>query len=255
MRSIKQRDRDAAVNAFNDPNNPVQILVTSIRISATALNLQHDCSDVVFLDVPTNAQQALQAGARVVRIGQTRACKCYILTTNHSYDQVLQSGAALKMIGIIGSYTGKTVHEDEIQHFRDTHSDSDWSDEKVRDYLINATCEDDYTTMFGQRSYRGRWNNLQDPTIKDRLPVEAEFRQKFKLTEQRKKLLQPLKRGSKSTPLIAVRGQQAPQSPLPCMLSADNMYLNIPPPSYCPRTTFTFISPLLHIVRGQQLPL
>ena len=33
------KDREDTVDAFNDPNNPVQILVSSLRISATAVNL------------------------------------------------------------------------------------------------------------------------------------------------------------------------------------------------------------------------
>ena len=33
------KDREDTVDAFNDPKNPVQILVSSLRISATAVNL------------------------------------------------------------------------------------------------------------------------------------------------------------------------------------------------------------------------
>lgn len=38
----KQREREEAVNSFNDPTCPVQVLV-----------LQKHCSDVIFLDVPS----------------------------------------------------------------------------------------------------------------------------------------------------------------------------------------------------------
>ena len=62
-------ERDETVAQFNDKNCPVQCLVTSLRISATALNLQKDCLDVIFIDPPSNAQTALQAGGRVCRIG------------------------------------------------------------------------------------------------------------------------------------------------------------------------------------------
>ena len=63
----KTAERDDIVDAFNDKSNPLQILITSLRISATALNLQNDCSDVIFIDTPSNAQNALQAGGRVLQ--------------------------------------------------------------------------------------------------------------------------------------------------------------------------------------------
>ena len=65
----KLAERDGATNSFNDPNSNVQILVTSLRISATAINLYHNYSDVIFVDTPSNAQTALQASGQVLRIG------------------------------------------------------------------------------------------------------------------------------------------------------------------------------------------
>ena len=56
-RSVSQVvEREAAVAAFNDANIPVQVLVTSMKVSATSINLQKDFADVVFVDVPSNAQ-------------------------------------------------------------------------------------------------------------------------------------------------------------------------------------------------------
>ena len=81
-------EREAAVDAFNDVKNPVQVLVMSESVLAISLNLQKDCADVMFVDVPSNAQSTQQAVERVIRKGQRRACNIYILTTDHSYDQV-----------------------------------------------------------------------------------------------------------------------------------------------------------------------
>ena len=55
---------DRKVVDFNDEEHPAPIIVTDVRISAPALNLQRCCSDVVFLDVPANASNALQAVGR-----------------------------------------------------------------------------------------------------------------------------------------------------------------------------------------------
>lgn len=45
----------------------------------------------------------------MIRIGQRRSCNLYIITTDHSYDQVLQATTAKKMISIIAAYTGTTT--------------------------------------------------------------------------------------------------------------------------------------------------
>lgn len=64
----KQADRDDAVTKFNDPNHPSRTLVTSLRLCATAVNLQRSCCAVVFVDVPTNAQTAAQGVDRFEEI-------------------------------------------------------------------------------------------------------------------------------------------------------------------------------------------
>ena len=52
----KTAERDDLVDSFNDKTSNLQILVTSLRISATALNLQNDYSHVIFINTPSNAQ-------------------------------------------------------------------------------------------------------------------------------------------------------------------------------------------------------
>lgn len=91
--------RDECVEAFTSTGNieDVQMLCTSTRIASTAVKLQADCSDVVFLDIPNNAQTLLQAGARVHRMGQKYPCHLYILTVDGSYDQSAQANQTLKM--------------------------------------------------------------------------------------------------------------------------------------------------------------
>lgn len=109
----KIKEREDIVRAFNDPTNPVPVLVTSTRVSATSLNLQA-AADVIFVDTPSNAQVMVQAAGRVIRIGQLVACNIYVLTMDHSYDQVLQSIAASKMVSIIAGYTEKIATPEEI---------------------------------------------------------------------------------------------------------------------------------------------
>lgn len=98
--------RDECVESFTTTGNigKVQIPVTSTRIPATAVNLQADCSGVMFLDILNNAQTLLQAVALVLRIGQAYPCNSYILTVDGTYDQAMQAIQALKMRPIIAGY-------------------------------------------------------------------------------------------------------------------------------------------------------
>lgn len=84
----KQTEGDECVRAFCDRNSDVQVLATSMRISATANNLHHDCCNAIFIDCPSNAQVALQGGGRLIRLGQKRNCQLWVLVMDHNYDQV-----------------------------------------------------------------------------------------------------------------------------------------------------------------------
>ena len=63
----KLKECEETVIAFSDSGNPVQVLVTSVKVSSVAINLQKDCSDVIFVDVSSNAQSTQQCGGRVSR--------------------------------------------------------------------------------------------------------------------------------------------------------------------------------------------
>ncbi|KAI4096392.1 MAG: hypothetical protein LQ339_006980 [Xanthoria mediterranea] len=116
--------RDECVDAFTSTGNieDVQMLCTSTRIASTAVNLQADCSDVVFLDIPNNAQTLLQAGARVHRMGQKYPCHLYILTVDGPYDQSAQANQALKIRPIIAGQAGiADPTPEQCDQFRHTH--------------------------------------------------------------------------------------------------------------------------------------
>ena len=49
IRSVhKAADQDEGVEDFNDAPETVQILITSLKIASSALNLHHCCCDMVF---------------------------------------------------------------------------------------------------------------------------------------------------------------------------------------------------------------
>ncbi|KAL6721919.1 hypothetical protein ACLMJK_001024 [Lecanora helva] len=105
----KPAERDTTVIEFNNPGSIYQVMVTSLKLSATSLNLQSSCSDVIFLDVSGNSQTLLQAGGRVLRLGQTRRVSLWVLTMDHTYDQVLQYRSTRKMITIVAGQGGVQI--------------------------------------------------------------------------------------------------------------------------------------------------
>ena len=83
---------------FNDLHHLLQILMISLVITATSINLQHVCSDVIFLEVLNNVNTLLQAVGWVFRIDQTQPQNIWVLMLDCSYNQILQQWAADKML-------------------------------------------------------------------------------------------------------------------------------------------------------------
>lgn len=96
-------ERDALIRMMSELDRPVSevsgkvkdlseyersdnsVTIIQIRAGAEGLNLQK-CNQSVFT-MPFNADQQLQAERRTRRMGQTRACFYYILSTDSDYDQ------------------------------------------------------------------------------------------------------------------------------------------------------------------------
>lgn len=68
--------RERIKGAFNDPNDPVRILVATDAASE-GLNLQETCRTVVHHDLPWNPLRIDQRNGRVDRHGQTRQVRCW----------------------------------------------------------------------------------------------------------------------------------------------------------------------------------
>ena len=166
-------ERNATISAFNNIGDDSQILVTSYRCSATSLNLQKACWHMVMVDVPESANTAMQAIGRIFRIHQKHEQYVWILTVDHTYDQVIQARSANKMYGqIAGSATldsdnGETSYEASPSDNGDT---QDKSTRTKENQVIRL-----YMAMLGQRSPRHKWTDALNLTAKDQLPDEVEF--------------------------------------------------------------------------------
>ncbi|KAL8893244.1 MAG: hypothetical protein Q9192_005457 [Flavoplaca navasiana] len=172
--------RDECVEAFTTKGNieENQILSTSTRIAATAVNLQGDCDDVLFLDIPNNAQTLLQAAARVLRMGQKNPCNFYIITADGTYDQSTQANQALKMRPIIAGQAGIADPTSfDCDCYRKVHPElANEDDNAIAAKIVSAATTELYTQLFGQRSSREDWYNPADRTDKNKLPAERDFR-------------------------------------------------------------------------------
>ena len=165
------------VKLFNSSNSNVQMLITFICISAIALNLQKNCNDVVFLNVSTNAQTAVQCGNQMFRIGQKRICNLWIITTNHTYDQIIQTQTVNKMIDIIVDQNVIIIHFFQIKNWKVVNFESNFSDEKVKAIFLFNLCHHFYNKQFGQRFNWINWIDVKDFIAKNRLSAEREFRE------------------------------------------------------------------------------
>lgn len=191
--------RSQTQELFNAPGTKGHVLVTNIRCSATSMNLQKNCWNMMFLDIPESANVAGQAIGRIYRISQKKVQRIYFVTTNHTYDQAIQARAANKMYGqIAGSakfeFTDTRIARAAKRLFPDKMTDeakSEWDDrdtlpKQLYEATVDAMKEEAvvkmYTTMFGQRTRRDKWTS-RDPVAKDLLKTEQE--QGKKITRRR----------------------------------------------------------------------
>lgn len=171
--TIPTQERDEVTAAFIDPANPVQILILilSDRTTATSVNLQAHCHDMVFFDVPESSNFLNKCIGRIYRMGQKEAQRIWIITINHSYDHPIQAHAAKKYLGQIAGMGNPLVTREETaaEMARDKTVDQAIAEERA----LTRKCQSYYTKFYGQRNGRTEWDNVTDLIAKYRLPEEA----------------------------------------------------------------------------------
>jgi hypothetical protein len=155
-------DRRETIRLFNDPAFPVDVLVTNFRTSSLGVNLQGCCSKTIIMDTAANVNTVIQTIGRIHRLGQKEVQDIYIVTVDHTYDQVLQAKAANKMVAQLAG-------EARVQ------GDSQEETEKAAEQLV--------TKILGQRCSRMDWLDL-DLKAKDKLGQARPCTQEQKLKER-----------------------------------------------------------------------
>lgn len=78
-------EREAIKRAFNDPDDPVRILVAT-DAAAEGLNLQETARRLLHYEVPWNPSRLEQRNGRIDRHGQARTVFCYHFTSEEDAD-------------------------------------------------------------------------------------------------------------------------------------------------------------------------
>ena len=173
-------EQNWTVIRFNDLHHLLQILVISLIIIATFINLQHVCSDVIFLKVLNNVNTLLQTVGWVFRIGQMQPQNIWVLVLNCSYDQILQQWAADKMLRQIAETAEMIVTPAQITQWQGhclcnsdpsfNSDDSDNSDDEnenlsaflnkfVQKEIICEQAAEMYCQMFRQQTECQNWDS------------------------------------------------------------------------------------------------
>ena len=169
IRSVHtQAQQEQVVSDFNNPAHPAKVCVTSYRYSSTSSNLQKSCHNIVMLEVPGSSCTANQTIGHVWRMGQKFMAKIYLLTTDLTYDQVIQARTARKYYTQLAA----TAKVKSIDNNPTTASDDD-DDNGGPNKDIIGDIRAYYMRIFGQRSPREEWDDIHDLTTKDRLPGEG----------------------------------------------------------------------------------
>ncbi|KAI1765258.1 P-loop containing nucleoside triphosphate hydrolase protein [Hypoxylon sp. FL1150] len=81
--------RSQMVADFNDPKSDVDILITSMELSAFGLNLHKACAKGIVVQYPWSANHLVQILGRLPRIGQKRSVEWVILHVSYTlYDRM-----------------------------------------------------------------------------------------------------------------------------------------------------------------------
>lgn len=91
-----KQDRDAYISRFLDPKSDKRILILTLGVGSTGLNLQK-ANNVLMVETSFSPMEMLQAEDRVHRNGQTKSCSINYLVAQDTFDEKLYSLLEKKM--------------------------------------------------------------------------------------------------------------------------------------------------------------
>ena len=160
-------------------------MLLSIKASGAGLNLHWNCSDIIIACVAENINMALRALGRAHRIGQLRSQRVWIVTQDHSYDQLLQAAQTKKMLQQIAGEglielddADFEISDDQIEDKTADIIDDSERREKANELrgeallrkgrAIRTQLEDIIARMMGQRCSRLDWDSQKNLKLKNK---------------------------------------------------------------------------------------
>jgi superfamily II DNA or RNA helicase len=108
--------RDRIKDAFNDPADPLRILVGTDTVSE-GINLQATCRNVLHQDIPWNPMRMEQRNGRVDRHGQEQEVRAYHFASAEKDDLEFMAGLVVKVeqaredLGSVGQVIDRSLEE------------------------------------------------------------------------------------------------------------------------------------------------
>ena len=172
--SHTKAQRQATVDAFNDKKTRGTVLFTNTLTSATSMNLQHNCHNMIIMEPIPSAQRADQVIGRLHRMGQKFIQNIYILTTRFTIDGHIMARAARKAMMTLGGMCGIGVSDEDIEaaekELREGELEGTWADlsgERQKSAAIQRAylhkVKDIYRDAYGQRMYVFQWKGPDAP--------------------------------------------------------------------------------------------
>jgi len=97
---MSRRDRQMAMESFNNPNSRDFCFLLSTRAGGLGINLS-TADTVIIFDSDWNPQNDLQAEARAHRIGQKNVVNIYRLIAKNTVEEDILERAKKKMVLLI----------------------------------------------------------------------------------------------------------------------------------------------------------
>ena len=94
--SVKSKERQNAIDRFNDPSKLRDVFLLSTKAGGLGINLT-SARIVIIYDSDWNPQNDCQATARAHRIGQVEEVQVYRLITNNTYESEMFQRASKKL--------------------------------------------------------------------------------------------------------------------------------------------------------------
>jgi SNF2 family DNA or RNA helicase len=148
--------KTATIAKFNNPDCPVDVLVSTYNTCSIGVNLHRACHDLVMIEPAVNANMQLQTIGRVHRIGQRHVQNVHILFQDHTFNRYLEWRCAQKMIAQISGQGRKAYPELDVASSR-SDDESDLDDEA--DLALGHSADAMYRQLFGQSRTRLQWND------------------------------------------------------------------------------------------------